>query len=222
MELVREYSPDLKVSQALAHFDELRLEFLNNEKINHGEKISLVAHARIMSSNSLQKKGDLDLDRWNSAQAFVFLVIQNKMAWETILELNSLLTGNEKEACERKVDIYAGGAAFVDTHHKDKLLQVFKLEVLPNLEAFHPIIASTLLRYWIVSLHPFCDGNGRVAQTVGDAWLLKYNYPPLVFKNSFQGQFAKMPGIREDFAFEDALESSFAGLANAFSLINSL
>lgn len=220
MKLTTVYSPDKEIASVLAHFDGLKLEFLENESIDHGAKLSLISHARLMSSHSLRSKTAFDLANWNLAQHMVMTSLDKTWDWNFILEVNSLITGNQKFQCERESDIYAGGVAFVDNHQKLILLESFKSVVLSQLEQSHPLVASTMLRYWLVSIHPFLDGNGRTAQTLGDAWLLKFNYPPLVFKNPYQGQYATMPEIRQDFSFEDALQSTFVGLSNSFSLMN--
>lgn len=220
MQLSSEFLPNSKTVEVLAYFDELKLQFLENDQIDHGSKFALVSHARMMSSNSLQRKTAFDLANWNLAQQMIMTNLSMNWDWSFIVELNSIITGHPNNRCERESDIYAGGVAFIDNEQKTFLLNTFKNHILPNLEDHHPLIASTMLRYWLVSLHPFLDGNGRTAQTLSDAWLIKFNFPPLVFKNPFQGQFAAMPEIRENFSFEDALQSTFVGMSNSFSLLS--
>ncbi len=220
MQLEVEFTPNSKTIDVLAHFDELKRQFLENDQIDHQRKFALVSHARMMSSNTLQRKTAFDLANWNLAQQMIMMSLARHWDWNFIVELNSVLTGHPVNGCERDSDIYAGGVAFVDNKHKTILLETFKNDILPNLEKHHPIVSSAIIRYWLVSLHPFLDGNGRTAQTLSDAWLIKYNFPPLVFKNSFQGQFAAMPEIRDDFSFEDALQSTYVGLSNSFSLLS--
>ncbi len=40
----------------------------------------------------------------------------------------------------------------------------------------HPIIKAIFLHFWIGILHPFCDGNGRLARTIFYWYLLKAGY----------------------------------------------
>lgn len=40
----------------------------------------------------------------------------------------------------------------------------------------HPIIKAIFLHFWIGILHPFCDGNGRLARTIFYWYLLKEGY----------------------------------------------
>lgn len=220
MNLAVEFTPNSRTVDVLAHFDGLKRQFLENGQIDHQSKFALVLHARMMSSNTLQRKTAYDLANWNLAQQMIMMSLSKNWDWNFIVELNSLLTGYPVNACERDSDIYAGGVAFVENEQKNILLNTFKNDILPNLGNYHPLISSTILRYWLVTLHPFLDGNGRTAQTLSDAWLIKFNFPPLVFKNAFQGQFAAMPEVRDDFSFEDALQSTFAGMSNSFSLLS--
>jgi Fic family protein len=47
-----------------------------------------------------------------------------------------------------------------------------------------PIILASLLHYKFVRIHPFDDGNGRVARLLMNYVLLKHNYPLVVIKSS--------------------------------------
>ncbi len=40
----------------------------------------------------------------------------------------------------------------------------------------HPVIKAIFLHFWIGILHPFCDGNGRLARTIFYWYLLKEGY----------------------------------------------
>jgi len=40
----------------------------------------------------------------------------------------------------------------------------------------HPLVKAILLHFWIGYLHPFADGNGRMARTLFYWYLLKNNY----------------------------------------------
>src|SRR3989344_5148397 len=40
----------------------------------------------------------------------------------------------------------------------------------------HPIIKAIFLHFWIAILHPFCDGNGRLARTIFYWYLLREGY----------------------------------------------
>jgi len=48
-------------------------------------------------------------------------------------------------------------------------------------EFIHPIIKATLLHFWIGYLHPFTEGNGRMARTIFYWYLLRKNYWAMMY-----------------------------------------
>jgi Fic family protein len=42
----------------------------------------------------------------------------------------------------------------------------------------HPVILSGMFHYRLVAIHPFADGNGRLARVISSLILLKYKIPP--------------------------------------------
>jgi Fic family protein len=46
----------------------------------------------------------------------------------------------------------------------------------------HPVITAAYLHHGFVKIHPFSDGNGRVARLLSNLFLLKVGYPPIVLK----------------------------------------
>lgn len=172
---------------------------------------------RLFSSKSNSAHSPETLERWNKAQLFIYQNAQSLFNYDFIKQVNVILIGHKE--VERTQEIFAGGAAFLSNTEKEKELAFFRDELLPHLRDYHPVVASTALRYWIISLHPFKDGNGRTSQSIADAWLIINQFPPLYFKNPHEGAFAYMPVYREDFTFNDALFSSFVGLSNAFGFV---
>lgn len=52
-----------------------------------------------------------------------------------------------------------------------------------NTEILHPVQLAAEFHYRFVFIHPFDDGNGRVARLIMNYILLKNNYPPVVIKS---------------------------------------
>lgn len=50
-------------------------------------------------------------------------------------------------------------------------------------ETMHPVHIAALFHYKFVCIHPFDDGNGRVARLLMNYILLKNNYPPVIIKS---------------------------------------
>lgn len=49
---------------------------------------------------------------------------------------------------------------------------------------FHPVVLAAIFHYKFVRIHPFDDGNGRVARLLLNYILLKNNFPPVVIKSN--------------------------------------
>ncbi len=52
-----------------------------------------------------------------------------------------------------------------------------------NLEQLHPVQLAAEFHYRFVCIHPFDDGNGRVARLIMNYILLKSNFPPVIIKS---------------------------------------
>lgn len=50
--------------------------------------------------------------------------------------------------------------------------------------ALHPVTLATMLHYKFVRIHPFDDGNGRIARLLLNYVLLKFGFPPVVIKSA--------------------------------------
>jgi len=61
-----------------------------------------------------------------------------------------------------------------------KLMEEFISEV--NSLKLHPIKMATFIHFRLVAIHPFLDGNGRVARLVTNLYLISKGYPPIVLK----------------------------------------
>ncbi|MFZ2655698.1 MAG: Fic family protein [Victivallales bacterium] len=54
------------------------------------------------------------------------------------------------------------------------------VERIPEIEKNHPVVAAADLHTEFVNIHPFVDGNGRVARLLMNMFLIKYGYPVVI------------------------------------------
>ncbi len=55
----------------------------------------------------------------------------------------------------------------------------------------HPIETASFLHHIFVAIHPFSDGNGRVARLLTNLYLISRNFPPIVLKKEDRGKYYK-------------------------------
>ncbi|WP_229388861.1 Fic family protein [Methanosarcina sp. DH2] len=55
----------------------------------------------------------------------------------------------------------------------------------------HPIETASFLHHRFVEIHPFSDGNGRVARLLINLYLISRDYPPVVLKKEDRGKYYK-------------------------------
>jgi Fic family protein len=51
-------------------------------------------------------------------------------------------------------------------------------------ETTHPIRTAAFLHHELSRIHPFVDGNGRVARLLTNLYLMQYGYPPVIVKKT--------------------------------------
>lgn len=56
-------------------------------------------------------------------------------------------------------------------------------------EELHPVIVAALLHHRFVEIHPFDDGNGRMARLLTNLSLMKHSYPPVLIRKEDRGEY---------------------------------
>ncbi|MES2971740.1 MAG: Fic family protein [Patescibacteria group bacterium] len=111
------------------------------------------------------------------------------LSLELLLDMHRLIAANTMEEADigrfrHDKDGVTVGSPILTTYVPPK--HAFMMQELDKLIAFandddpnnflHPIIKATMLHFWIGYLHPFVDGNGRIARALFYWLLLKKNY----------------------------------------------
>ncbi len=115
-----------------------------------------------------------------------------EMSLDLLCDLHELLTHDTIKSDEvgrfRKAgeNIVVHNTKTGDIHHVPPPLKFMKKEIkrfiayandaVPKAEFVHPLIKAIILHFWIAYLHPFTDGNGRLARTIFYWYLLRKEY----------------------------------------------
>jgi hypothetical protein len=60
----------------------------------------------------------------------------------------------------------------------------------PEFAALHPVAQAAYAHYGVTAVHPFADGNGRLARTVASIYLMRaYDLPLLIFADQWPGYY---------------------------------
>ena len=73
-------------------------------------------------------------------------------------------------------------------------------------ENLHPAIISAIFHHKFTSIHPFDDGNGRLARILSNFILLKHQYPVIVIKNKDKQQYYAALNIADNGIYEDLIK----------------
>jgi Fic family protein len=78
----------------------------------------------------------------------------------------------------REVEILITGSkhSFPKPKDIDNLMKKFEKDVKEYLESEHPVVAATKIHKDFVNIHPFVDGNGRIARLIMNLILLQNKY----------------------------------------------
>ncbi|MFC1659270.1 Fic family protein [Pseudomonadota bacterium] len=114
------------------------------------------------------------------------------LSLELILELHQILTKDDKTLKENEIgrfrddEVYVTDGEFCYYEAPDpkfvqrELTKLIELANAPFSEDgsffIHPVIEAIMLHFWISYLHPFVDGNGRLARCLFYWYMLKKGY----------------------------------------------
>lgn len=121
-----------------------------------------------------------------------------KMSVNLLIELHALVTRDTLDAQNEKPrlrtegeSVYVSGESNGIIYHEapsikfvhkelERLVQ-FANDELDNEVFIHPIIKAIMIHFWMGYLHPFTDGNGRLARLLFYWYLIKHDYWAFVY-----------------------------------------
>jgi len=124
----------------------------------------------------------------NDAEAFDLMIkLSNEkkaITQETIQQIHEVVTKGllESSGRYRTENVRIGGSKTSPPSYLKilKLMEEFISEV--NSLKLHPIKMATFIHFKLVAIHPFLDGNGRVARLVTNLYIISKGYSPIILK----------------------------------------
>lgn len=130
------------------------------------------------------------VNNYKTMQALNLEYKDKKLSLDVLFELHRLITKDtlepDKQGRFRKdsemitVNDQLKYIYYVPPNETFVTSEIKKLIAFANNEGesgfLHPIIKAIILHFWIGILHPFCDGNGRLARTLFYWYLLREGY----------------------------------------------
>lgn len=121
------------------------------------------------------------------AKAFDYMmaIVNQKFISENdILKMHEFLEGALESGDAghyRNVAVFVTGTAykFPQPRQVPKLMSNLFNTIVPGLASEHPVVMAARLHEELTSIHPFADGNGRVARLAMNTVLLQHGYMPV-------------------------------------------
>ncbi len=85
-------------------------------------------------------------------------------------------------------------------------------------ENLHPVVLSAIFHHKFTAIHPFDDGNGRLARILSNFILLKHQYPVVVIKNIGKTQYYASLNIADNGIYEDLIKLFAENIAHSFDI----
>ena len=171
------------------HQQQQRLTALTDEVVAKG--VQQMSALRLKASGTLQRG---DCAGWIEANTFIQAQIEKKVkpSWICVSHLNSVLTSHGGKI--REQEIYTGHLQACPQDELENSLISFQENILSAESQYSALTHSALCQYWLVSIHPFLDGNGRTSILLTD-WLLTMNgYLPQSFTSKLDAIVMYIPG----------------------------
>jgi Fic family protein len=138
------------------------------------------------------------LEATNNARAFDLIndIAQKKKPIDhvTIQRIHEVVTASilEEAGKYRSTNVRITGAVKTppDWSKIVKLMDELVEKILEN--KAHPVETAAYLHHRFVEIHPFIDGNGRVARLLTNLYLIAGGYPPIVLKTEDRGKYYKV------------------------------
>ena len=157
----------------------------------HGLMQAMRADPKIVTTLGLYKAQEL-ADEWASSG-------ERPRAYE-LRQLHALLIGDERLGGRyRTADVAIGGTRFRPPAHYDVPRAMEDFTSWWSATTGDPVLDATVAHAWLTHVHPYEDGNGRLARLLANFALAQARYPPLVVRaGRDRGQYYDALALSDD------------------------
>lgn len=166
--------------------EEILIDRVHASAVIEGNKLSRRETIVVLSSGIVEAGARKDQQEvLNLADACVYLqdCLDDKvdLSVSLIRELHQKLLksiDDDNAGCFRTTDVAISGAKINPPSHLDVEELVRRVIEVARNTTLHPIHKAAWIHWAVARIHPFVDGNGRIARLIQDFVLLKHRYVP--------------------------------------------
>jgi len=157
---------------------------LEGNTLTHRETQLVIREGITIGGKSL--RDHLEAKNHPKAIEYVETLIDHPLSEEDILRVHEIIFSGilENAGNYRKSQVFVEGADFVPSPAFE--VPVLMKELIKwlnsNPQELRPIEIAGAFHYKFVFIHPFDDGNGRIARMLMNSLLMKYGYPLTIIK----------------------------------------
>lgn len=170
----------------------LLISSVYNSNAIEGNKLSLRETEILLDGmviNDRPLKDELEARSLANATDYLYKLIDGRepLSKRTLLELHSLIMENIpgiEGGKFRSEDVTIKNSNHKPIYWVDVEIEIDEMFkwMNRNMHKYEPIVLCSILHHWLVWIHPFSDGNGRVSRLFTNFFLLQKGYPEIVVK----------------------------------------
>lgn len=200
------YLSDLYPSELEKYQEDQRVKYVHNTTALEGNTLTLREAALVLEDGIAPRGKKLreihEIENFRRISRFI-RNYKGDINLEMVLKLHSLVQRNiddEQAGNLRRIGVGVVGSKFEPPPAifiKDELRELIKW-YKENPDELPPFELAGIFHYRFVHIHPFTDGNGRVARELLNFILGKHGYPPLIVEVSDREDYLERLQIADD------------------------
>ncbi len=189
----------LSINLAKSLHEKLIVEWTYNSNAIEGNTLTMSETKVVLEGITIGGKSVIEhLETINHREAILFIedIIKDneKLTQWNLKNIHTLILkeiDNKNAGKYRKENVLISGAKHIPPKYfeLDCLMQKLLKEYHTEWLSYHPVVKATLLHGEFVKIHPFIDGNGRVARLLLNFELMKNGYTPIIIKNEQRAKY---------------------------------